>query len=238
MPLPRLLALSLLFAVAVPAVAEAQSVDLRRKVTVTGQSSTLVANDAARLTLGVRATRPAARVALRAASRQMQRVIGSARAAGVAPADIRTQNISVNKLVTRLKGGRTRNRGYRATQSIAVVVRDIARAGVVVERAVGAGATRVSGPEFFVSNASRSYRDALALAFDDAKAEAQVLAERAGARLGAVLSIEETTQTEPVPQASASAPAGVGTPAPIAPPVQPGESRLDASVVVVFELVG
>jgi len=85
---------------------------------------------------------------------------------------------------------------------------------------------------------AEQYRDALALAFDDARAEAQVLAERAGARLGAVLSIEETTQTEPVPQASASAPAGVGAPAPIAPPVQPGESRLDASVVVVFELVG
>ena len=99
MPLPRLLALSLLFAVAVPALAEAQAVDLRSKVTVRGQSSTLVANDAARLTLGVSATRKTAGAALRVASRQMQRVIGSARAAGIAAADIRTQNISVNRLV-------------------------------------------------------------------------------------------------------------------------------------------
>ncbi|MDQ3721533.1 MAG: SIMPL domain-containing protein [Actinomycetota bacterium] len=237
MPVLRMLALTLLFAVAGPALAEAQSVDLRRKVSVTGQSSTLVANDAARLTLGVQATRPTARGALQASSRQMQRVIGATEAAGVASADIRTQNISVSKLATRLRSGRTRNRGYRATQAIGVVVREIGRTGILVERAVGAGATRVSGPEFFVSDASRSYRDALGLAFDDAKAEAQVLADRAGARLGAVLSIEETTQTEPVPQASASAPAS-GAPARPAPPVQPGESRLDATVVVVFELVG
>ena len=166
----------------------------------------------------------------------MQRVIGAARAAGVAPADIRTQTIAVDKLARRRTGGRTRSRGYRATQSIRVVVHDIERTGVIVQRAVGAGATRVSGPEFFVSNTSRAYRDALTLAFDDAKADAQALADRAGARLGPVLSIEETTDTEPEPHALASAPSPApGAPA---PPVQPGESRLDASIVVVFELVG
>ena len=238
MSLPRLLALSLLFALVVPALAEAQDADLRRKVTVRGHSSALVAHDAARLTLGVSATRPTAAAALRAAALQMQRVLGATRAAGVAPDDIRTQNISLNKLVTRLKGGRTRSRGYRATQRSAVVVRDIARTGVVVDRAVGAGATRVSGPEFFVSNASRSYRDALALAFDDAKAEAQVLADRAGARLGAVLSLEETTQAEPIPPPAASPATGADAPPRTPPPVQPSESRLDAPVVVVFELVG
>jgi len=235
MPLLRLLALSLLFAVAVPALAEAQSADLRRKITVNGQSSALVANDAARLTLGVTATRPTAKGALDAASRRMQRVIGATKAGGVAAADIRTQTISVTKLVTRLKGGRTRSRGYRATQSIRVVVQDIDQTGVIVQCAVSAGATRVSGPDFFVSNASRSYREALAAAFDDAKADAQVLAERAGGRLGAVLSIEESTNLEPVPQALSAAPSPAADAPP--PPVQAGESRLDASVVVVFELL-
>lgn len=236
MSLPRLLALSLLLTVAVPAVAQAQSADLRRKISVSGQSSSLVANDAARLTLGVAATRPTAKGALDAASRQMQRVIGSVKAGGVAPADIRTQNISVTRLVTRRKGGRTRNRGYRASQSIRVVVRAIDETGAIVQRAVSAGATRVSGPEFFVSNASRSYREALAAAFDDAKADAEVLAARAGGRLGAVLSIEESTDSEPVPQAAAAAPSPVASDAP-APPVQAGESQLEASVSVVFELV-
>jgi len=236
MSLPRLLALSLLLTVTVPAVAQAQSADLRRKISVNGQSSALVANDAARLTLGVAATRPTAKGALGAASRQMQRVIGSVKAGGVAPADIRTQNISVSKLVTRLKGGRTRSRGYRAVQSIRVVVRAIDQTGVVVQRAVNAGATRVSGPEFFVSDASRSYREALAAAFDDAKADAEALAARAGARLGAVLSIEESTDSEPVPQARSAAPSPVANDAP-APPVQAGESQLEASVSVVFELV-
>jgi hypothetical protein len=43
MSLPRLLALSLLLAVAVPAAAGAETADLRRKITVNGQSSALVA---------------------------------------------------------------------------------------------------------------------------------------------------------------------------------------------------
>jgi uncharacterized protein YggE len=236
MSLPRLLALSLLFALAAPAFAGAQDVDLRRKLSVTGHSSALVANDAARLTLGVSATRPTARTALGAASRQMRRVLGSVKAAGVVAADIRAQTISVSRLVTRSTGGRSRSRGYRATQSIRVVVRDIDRTGVVVQRAVGAGATRVSGPAFFVSDASRSYREALGLAFDDARAAAQVLADRAGARLGPVLSIEESTDSEPVPEARAAAPAPAAD-APARPPVQAGESRLEASVSVVFELI-
>lgn len=237
MSLPRLLALTLLFALAAPAFAGAQDVDLRRKISVNGQSTALVANDAARLTLGVSATRPTAKGALGAASRQMQRVIGAVKAGGVAPADIRTQNISVSRLVTRLQGGRTRNRGYRAVQSIRVVVRAIDQTGLIVQRAVGAGATRVSGPEFFVSNASRSYREALAAAFDNARADAEVLAARAGGRLGAVLSIEESTDSEPVPQA-ASAPSPVANDDAPSPPVQAGESQLEASVSVVFELVG
>jgi uncharacterized protein YggE len=51
-----------------------------------------------------------------------------------------------------------------------------------------------------------------------------------------VLSIEESTDSEPVPQALSAAPSPAASDAP-APPVQAGESRLDASVVVVFELV-
>jgi len=237
MSLRRLLALIALFAITAPASAGAQDVDLRRRISVTGTSSTVVANDAARLTLGVSATRPTAKASLGAASRSMQRVVGSVKASGVAATDIRTQTISVSKLTTPLKGGRTRSRGYRATQSIRVVVHDIERAGVIVQRAVGAGATRVSGPAFFVSDASRSYREALALAFDDAKAAAQALADRAGARLGPVLSIQESTDSEPVEAFSAApSPAAAEAPAP-APPVQAGESRLEASVSVVFEIV-
>lgn len=239
MLLLRLLALSLLLAVAVPAVAPAQTADLRRKLSVTGQSSTLVANDAARLSLGVQATRPSPRIALQAASRQMQRVISAVKAAGIAPSDIRTQNLALSRLVTRLKGGRTKSRGYRATQSIRVIVRDVDSIGVLVQRAVGAGATQVSGPDFFVLDASRLYREALGLAFDDAEAAAEVLAQRAGARLGPVLSIDERTSNEPEPQVVADAPSGApAAPQAPPPPVQAGQTRVDATVDVVFELVG
>lgn len=231
----RILAVSLLVVLAGPALAQADGPDLRRMITVTGESSTLVANDAARLTLGVQATRPTARTALQAASRQMQRVIGSVRAGGVAEADIRTNTISVSRLAKRRKRGHTKSR-YRATQSIRVTVRAIAQTGRLVDRAVGAGATQVSGPDFFISSIGRSYREALGLAFDDAHAKAQLLAGRAGGTLGPVLSIDEGVTAEPVGPAGQAGPAAADK-APVTP-VQPGQSRLDATVTVVFELVG
>lgn len=233
MPFLRILALSLLVALVVPAVAAADSADLRRKISVVGQSSTLVANDAARLNLGVRATRPTARTALQAASRRMQAVIGAARAAGITEPDIRTDAISVSRLVTRLKRGRTRFRGYRATQSISVVARDVAAIGGLVDRAVAAGTTQVAGPEFFVADTARSYRDGLALAFDDARAKAQVLAERAGVTLGPVLSIHEGANSDPAASSAVGGPASAEAAAP-ATPTQPGQSSLDVTVSVVF----
>jgi uncharacterized protein YggE len=237
MPFLRIVALSLLFAVAAPALAHADdTTDLRRKITITGDSSTVVSNDAARVIFGVHATRPTAGAALKAASRQMQRVLGAVRAGGVAAADIQTRTVSVSKLAP---GKRGTPRGYRAGQSIRVVVRDVAKTGTVIDQAVGAGATGVSGPDFFVSDSAHSYDDALGLAFDDAKAKAQLLAARAGAQLGAALSIDEDTDVETLAPTAADS-AGSASPLKIAPPTpaRPGQSRVNARISVVFELVG
>ena len=234
-PLLRVAALSLLLVLALPTLAAADATDLRRKISVVGQSSTLVANDAARVTLGVRATRPTAKAALQAASRRMQAVVGASRAAGVAQADIRTEAIGVSRLVTRLKGRRTKFRGYRATQSVSTVLRDVAATGALVDRAVAAGATRSSAPIL-----RRECRALLSRGprpgFDDASARAQVLAERAGGTLGPVLSVQEGSGAEPVTSASAQGGVSADQAAP-ATPTQPGQSSLDVTVSVVLELV-
>jgi len=239
MPISRIVVVTLLFAFAVPTLAQAQDIDLRRKLNVAGAATTLVANDAARVSLTVQSERKTAGGALSAASRKLRSVIGRVRATGVLPADIRTRQIGVRKLVKRLESGERKTLGYRATQGISVIVHNVPTVGVLVDRAVAAGATGVSGPTFFVSNTPRLYRDALALAFDDAKAKAQLLAERSGAKLGPVLSISEGVEFAEESAAFDQAPAAPGAPAPatVPPPTQPGQSQIEATVKVVFELL-
>jgi uncharacterized protein YggE len=234
MPAARVLAVTVLLALAAPALAQADDVDLRHTVQVSGTSTTVIDNDAARLRLGVQATRRTARGALQAASRSLSRVIASVRGKGVASEDIRTTRIGVHRLTRRLKSGRTQFRGYRATQGISVVAHTVLKVGAIVDGAVAAGASSVSGPDFFVFDTARVYRDALGLAFDDAKAKAQLLADRSGAKLGAVLDVIESPDS--VTQENAGS--GDNAAASTAPaPTQPGQSRVDATVGVVFELV-
>ena len=81
--------------------------------------------------------------------------------------------------------------GYRVSNMLRVTVRDVERAGDVLDAAVEAGANQVYGVTFTVSDESRWQGQAREKAFADAKARAAELAGLAGVELGAVQSVSE-----------------------------------------------
>jgi uncharacterized protein YggE len=96
--------------------------------------------------------------------------------------------------------GRQRLRGYVARNRIEARVDDIARAGEVLDAAVGSGATSVSGVRFDLKDRERLEREALRLAVADARARAEAAAAGAGMSLGGVLRIEEQRAIGPEPR--------------------------------------
>ena len=99
----------------------------------------------------------------------------------------------------------------------------------IVDAAVAAGATDVSGPDLGVSSRTSLERQALQAAFDDAKAKAQALASRAGVTLGRAASIQEQgASPPPVVGAKLQAPDAAAV------PIEPGQTETDASVTVTF----
>ena len=58
---------------------------------------------------------------------------------------------------------------YRASEGIGVILHQPDDAGELVSAAIGAGATGVSGPNFFVGDTEAAFAGALAAAFDKAK---------------------------------------------------------------------
>jgi uncharacterized protein YggE len=218
--------LASLVAIAAPATAQA---DQQRTVTATGTASIVVPNDLARFTFGVSAQRRTAAAALQLAAARERRVARAVQALGVAAADVSTGTLSVGR-VTRRAGGRAVVE-YRASQSIVVAVRQVGRAGSVVSAAVRAGASEVEGPEFEVGDPEAAYRRALRAAFAQAREKAQMLADEAGARLGAVVSITEgSSQVTPM---SGQPNSGRQRAAPV---VRPGTTTVDAQVTVSFAL--
>jgi uncharacterized protein YggE len=228
--------------------APATAVAAEQTVSVTAEATLKVPNDTASVGLSVSRERRSRGAALRAVSNGLHRVIGAAQGiAGVEAGDIVTGRISVRKAFR----GNTHGTHtlYRASEGIAVTIHQPDNAGDLVSAAIGAGATGVSGPNFFVGDSEQAFGKALAAAFDKAKAKAAILATQAGASLGPAITIDEGSGPELVPEPEAkgvSGPTSSCGSAGIAkrssqacaapPPTKPGTSTVTATVHVVFAL--
>lgn len=197
-----------------------------RSVTVSGSGDVEAVPDRAGLSVGVSSDASTAGAALAANAAKAARVLEALRSAGVAKQDLQTQDVTVSP---RWDDEGDRN-GFTAHSSVEVKVRRLAQAGELLDAAVAAGATETSGPSFDRSDRAELYRAALKAAFADARAKAATLAGEAGASLGRVLRIEESSQPEqPLPMYDRMA-------AEAKTPVEPGSEQVDATVRVTFSL--
>lgn len=197
-----------------------------RTVSASAEATLLVRNDTARVGFQVAVERRARGNALGGASRRLRRVLAAVgEVPGVGAGDVTTGRISVEAV---RREGKTR---YRATERVFVVLHRPRQAGRLVDAAVDAGASGVSGPAYFVADPERAFAKALGAAFDRAKERAATLARQAGATLGTVISIDEGEGPTLLSDESAG-----GGSAKAAPPVRPGTSTVTAFVHVVFAI--
>jgi uncharacterized protein YggE len=197
-----------------------------RSVTVTGTGSVDAVPNRAGLVVGVSSDAATARAALAASGDKAARVLDALRGAGVAKQDLQTTDVSVSPRWD----DRGKQDGFTAHESVQVKVRDVERAGPILDAAVAAGATETSGPSFDRGDRQELYRSALKAAFADARAKAATLAGEAGASLGRVVRIEESSDTsQPVPMYTAAAERS-------ATPVEPGTQEVQATISVTFSL--
>ncbi|MEP6852867.1 MAG: SIMPL domain-containing protein [bacterium] len=174
--------------------------------------------------------------ALDAASASTAAVAQSLSAAGVAPVDVATADLSVNQRW----GEKNRVTGYDCLQSLSVVLRDLAASGRILrEVATAAGsALRVDSVSRSISEPGAAQAAARTEAFAEASAKAEQLAELAGRRLGAILSIDETAGGGPHPvMRNAAKAVALGSGARDVP-IEAGSQRLETSLLVRWTLVG
>jgi uncharacterized protein YggE len=229
-----LVAAALTLCALLPAVAGAAT---ERTVAVTASATVKVPNDTATIGFGVKRERKTRAAALQATAAGLRKVIATAKAfPGVGEGDVRTGRIDVRPV---RKGKVT---VYRAAEGAQVTLHEPSKAGELISKGLGAGATGVSGPSFTVGNEEEAFAKVLGAAFAKAKERATVLATQAGAKLGAAITIEEgegaefigprTFDTESAESEGGSV-AGKAAPT---PPTTPGTSKVKATVHVVFEL--
>ena len=230
-------AAALILAVAVAAVAgvgrsdaaSAAADEVNRTISVSGTGSVTVVPDRAQLWFGVETTGGTATAALAANGASMRKLIAALRGAGIAAADLQTQQVSLSP--TYSDDDQERIIGYAASNSVSVTVRKLSEAGAIIDKAVAAGANQVSGPSLDRENLSALYHKALEAALADARAKAQVIATGANLTLGRVSSVSESTAEPPMRSEALKADVS-GAPA---TPIEAGSSELQATVSVTFE---
>jgi len=196
-------------------------------VTVQGTGTVVTAvPDQAEFDFSVQTKATTAATALSRNAADTKAVIAAVEGAGVAAANIQTTQVSLDPVMS---NDETSIVGYTASDSIAVTKLAIAKAGSVVDAAVGAGANGVSGPSLSLSSQDALYDSALKAAVAQAKTKAQALADAAGRTLGGVVSIVEGGGQSPLPFA-------VGASAKDSTPIQPGTEDVQATVTVTYSL--
>jgi uncharacterized protein len=201
-----------------------------RTISVTGTGNTEVAPDMATLMIGVTTQADTAAAALTANSAATEAVIARLTAAGIEPRDLQTSNLYINPNFTGYDSLTPTISGYIASNLLTVRVRKIETTGDVLDASVADGANTLNGLTFGLANPEPAYNEARKEAVSDARAKAELLAEAAGVKLGAVLSISDMgSMTDPAPMYRDAVSAS-----PV--PVVGGELGLIANVSVTFEI--
>jgi uncharacterized protein YggE len=200
-----------------------------KMVTVTGEASVSVAPDTAVIRIGVTTLGKNAREASETNAKQMTAVLAAIKESGIPDRDVQTSLLSVQPKYDPNKGGTARLTGFQVTNRVTVKIRDVDALPAILDRAIGAGANEMSGIEFVVSEQSKMLDQARSEAIADARRKAELYAQAAGAKIGAVVSISEeggSPTPRPVRQAMRAS----------AVPVAPGEQELRVMVTVSYLL--
>lgn len=232
----KYMALALAAALTLPAVAARADTQPPPRIIVSGEGQATVAPDLALLSLSVMREAKSAREALDANNDAMAAVIAAMKASGIDERDLQTAGIQIQpryNFTNKPDGSQTAELiAYQVTNTLSVRIRDVAKTGEILDKAVSLGVNQGGGITFANDNPAKVITEARKLAVANAVDKAKVLAEAAGVSLGRVLEITDQSYA-PMPMAmeAKSFDRAMG-----AAPVQAGENAYRVQVNVTFEM--
>lgn len=208
----------------------------RSTVRATGEGIVSVRPDQAIVSFAVVTQAPSAQAAAAQNATKTQAVLAALKAALGTGADLRTSGYSLqpNYHYPR-EGGTPVLNGFTAANSVEATISDITTVGKVLDAGIKAGANRIDQLRLTMKDAEPHRREALRLAGQRARSRAEAIAAGLGAKLGKLVSAEESGAERPIPlmrQQAVAAEMRADT------PIEPGQMDVRASVTVEYELAG
>ncbi len=203
-------------------------------ILVTGTGEVRGRPDTLTLSLGVTVTRKTVSEATADAATAADKVLGALAGSGVAKDDTQTRDYSIYPQYSPQTSADAPPRitGYTVSNVVGVKIRDLAKAGAVIDAAAAAGGDEVivQGVAFTLEDSTALLGQARERAWQDAKAKAGELARLAGVPLGAAIQISETTSGGSPPTIASGEAARAST------PIEPGLVTTSVVITVRFAL--
>ena len=213
------------------AAAHSAAVAPRATITVTGSGTVEGTPDTVSFQIGVHTSSPTATAALEANNSQVRALESTLARDGVQKRDMQTSNLNISE---------NRNRynvltGFSVDDDLNVTTHDISRAGAAIDaaaRAVGNG-VQLYGVTFSISDQSGLLATARAKAMQNARTEADQIAQGAGLALGGVVRVTDNENgSSPIPFLAYGA-AGIAS---RSVPIEAGSQPVNVQVTVVYLL--
>lgn len=207
-------------------------------ITVTGEGKVSAVPDIASLSFGVQTGRQkSAEVAMNKLSEDMNAIMNAIMAVGIKEQDIHTESLYLNPAYDWNEGTQI-PRGFEASQSLRVKVRDLDTIGEVLSVATKAGANHAGGVSFTIDEPEELRRAAREEAIDQARDKARKLANDLGVTLGKFKGFNEGGSGYPQPmyeRAMMDGGIGMGGGGG-APPMPAGEQEIRVNVNLTYEV--
>ena len=216
-------------------------------LTVTGDGESSARPDRAVVRFGAAAQAETASAAQEQVNQVVQAAVEAIRAAGIREEMISTAGISLypvysDQVPRPMPAGQHPQRpteprivAYRASNSVRVVVDDLAKVGDVIDEGVKAGANQIEGLSFELKDDTAARREALTGASKQARAKADAIAHAMALRIDGVFQVTEGGVQIMQPRMELAR-AGVAAMDAAGTPVQPGQVDVRASVTVTYRV--
>jgi uncharacterized protein YggE len=205
-----------------------------RTLDVSGVGVVYLTPDIVYINIGVNTQRENASEAVSINKEQTSAVIQAIKDFGVAEKDIRTTNFSIWSNPTYDEFGQVTGTNYSVDNTVYVTIRDIDKLGDLLDAAISAGANSIYSIQFDVEDKTEANREARALAVDDAKSEAQELAEASEVSLVEIQTISYY-EGSPTPIFQGKGGGGGGGEG-AAVPIQPGQLAVTVTVNMTYTI--
>ena len=133
-------------------------------------------------------------------AQKVQAVMKALRGSGLSEKDITTAGYNLQQDYDYRPDRRPEPSGFSANTSIRGEIRRLENIGRVIDSVIAAGATGISGVQYFAANTEEARRSAMAQAVREARTDADVLARAAGGSLGRLIALNSGGVSQPFPR--------------------------------------